>query len=109
MRRAAIPVSAAAWFAAGAVALALGSAPARAHVAPSAGDNNRYIKLTPLPDRVRLAYTIFYGETPGRELRARLDANRDGAIDDAESRAFGDRIARELAAALDVVVDGQPR
>jgi hypothetical protein len=80
--------------------------PAAAHVAPSVGDNNRYLKLTPLGDRVRLAYTIFYGEVPGAELRASIDANHDGAIDDAESHAFASRIARELAAALDVTVDG---
>src|SRR6185369_12131192 len=35
---------------------------AAAHVAPSVGDNNRYLKLTPLGDRVRLAYTVFYGD-----------------------------------------------
>ena len=81
-------------------------APAAAHVAPSVGDNNRYLKLTPLGDRVRLAYTIFYGEIPGAELRRTIDANHDGAIDDAESQAFGSRVARELAAALDVTVDG---
>ena len=79
---------------------------AAAHVAPSVGDNNRYVKLTPLGDRVRLAYTVFYGEVPGAELRVAIDANRDGAIDDAESQAFGDRIAGELAAALEVTVDG---
>jgi hypothetical protein len=81
---------------------------AAAHVAPSTSDNNRYLKLTPLGDRVRLAYTVFYGEIPGAELRRTLDANHDGAIDDAESGAYGDRIARELAAALEVTVDGAP-
>ena len=81
-------------------------APAAAHVAPSVGDNNRYLKLTPLGDRVRLAYTVFYGEVPGAELRRAIDANRDGAIDDAESHAFGSRIAGELAAALELTVDG---
>src|SRR5262249_38121065 len=80
--------------------------PAAAHVAPSVGDNNRYLKLTPLGDRVRLAYTIFYGEVPGAELRKTIDANHDGAIDDAESEAFGGRVAGELAAALDITVDG---
>ena len=97
MRRAFAPLLAAiAWLA----------APAAAHVAPSVGDNNRYLKLTPLGDRVRLAYTIFYGEVPGAELRKTIDANRDGAIDDAESQAFGVRVAGELAAALDATVDG---
>jgi len=82
---------------------------ADAHVAPSTGDNNRYLKLTPLGDRVRLAYTVFYGEVPGAELRKAIDANHDGAIDDAESQAFGTRIADQLAAALELTVDGARR
>jgi hypothetical protein len=82
---------------------------ADAHVAPSVGDNNRYLKLTPLGDRVRLAYTVFYGEAPGAELRKAIDANHDGAIDDAESQAFGARIADQLAAALELTVDGARR
>lgn len=79
---------------------------AAAHVAPSTGDNNRYIKLTPLGDRVRLAYTVFYGDVPGAALRHAIDANHDGAIDGAEAQAFADRIGREVAAALDATVDG---
>src|SRR5262245_49235308 len=97
MQRALVPAIAAAWLAAGAAA---------AHVAPSVGDNNRYLKLTPLGDRVRLAYTVFYGEVPGAELRKAIDANHDGAIDDAESQAFAVRTADEIAAALEVIVDG---
>ena len=38
----------------------------RRHVAPSVDDNNRYLKVTPLGDGVRLAYTVFFGEIPGR-------------------------------------------
>jgi hypothetical protein len=90
------------WLAAGALPIR----PAAAHVAPSVSDNNRYLKLTPLGDRVRLAYTIFYGEVPGAALRKAIDADHDGAIDDAESSAFGGRIADELAAALTATVDG---
>ena len=90
-----------------AVALALSAVQARAHVAPAVGDNNRYLKLTPLGDRVRLAYTVFYGEIPGAGLRGAIDANHDGAIDDSESRAFGTRLAGDIARALDVAVDGK--
>jgi hypothetical protein len=103
MQRARGPAIAAAWLAAG---LAIGLGTAAAHVAPSVGDNNRYLKLTPLGDRVRLAYTVFYGELPGAELRKAIDANRDGAIDDAESQAFANRTADDIAAALEVIVDG---
>jgi hypothetical protein len=90
--------------------LALGAvSAASAHVAPSVDDNNRYLKLTPLGDRVRLAYVIFYGEIPGARLRPAIDADHDGAISDAEGQAFGVRIGAEVAAALDVSIDGAPQ
>jgi hypothetical protein len=88
------------------LAITLAAAHADAHVAPAVGDNNRYLKLTPLGDRIRLAYTVFYGEVPGATLRQTIDANHDGAIDDAESQLFGDRLSREVAAALDITIDG---
>ncbi len=79
---------------------------ARAHVAPSVDDNNRYLKLTPLGDRVRLAYTVFYGEVPGASERQHIDTNHDGSLSPAEAKAFGDRIAAQVGPALDVEVDG---
>jgi hypothetical protein len=84
------------------------AATAQAHVAPAVGDNNRYLKLTPLADRVRLSYTVFYGETPGAELRQALDRNHDGAIDDRETEAFGEQLAGEIAGSLVVTLDGVP-
>lgn len=93
----------------GALVLAItvgAAAAASAHVAPSVDDNNRYLKLTPLGDRVRLAYVVFYGEVPGARLRSTLDTDRDGSIGDAESRAFGGKLAAEIAGALDVSIDG---
>src|SRR6476659_7409472 len=88
-----------------ALALTLAAVQASAHVAPAVGDNNRYLKLTPLGDRVRLAYTVFYGEIPGAGMRGAIDANHDGAIDDRESQAFGARLAAEIARAVEVTVD----
>jgi len=84
----------------------VGPGQAAAHVAPAVGDNNRYLKLTPMGDRVRLSYTVFYGEIPGAGMRGAIDANHDGAIDDGESQAFGARVAGEIAAALEITVDG---
>ena len=77
-----------------------------AHVAPSVDDNNRYLKLTPLGDRVRIAYTVFFGEIPGAGERRGIDANRDGQISDAEAHAFGERLAGQVAAAVELDVDG---
>lgn len=83
--------------------------PAVGHVSAAVGDNNRFLKLGVLGDRVRLAYTIFYGEVPGRALRAALDADRDGQITDGETAPFGERIARDVAAAVELWIDGVPR
>jgi hypothetical protein len=80
---------------------------ADAHVSPSVDDNNRYVKVSPQADRVRVAYTVFFGEVPGAALRPRLDANKDGAISDGEAQVFGDRIAAEVIAALDLEIDGK--
>ena len=78
-----------------------------AHVAPSVDDNNRYVKLTPQADRVRLAYTVFFGEVPGAALRPTLDADHDGAISDGEAQAYGDRLAADVLAAVELAVDGK--
>jgi hypothetical protein len=80
-----------------------------AHVAPSVDDNNRYLKVTPQADGIRLAYTVFFGEIPGASERKLLDANRDGQIDAAESKAFGDKLATQVASALDLELDGKPQ
>jgi hypothetical protein len=88
------------------LAAGLAATHAVAHVAPSIDGNNRYVKLTPLGDRVRLAYTVFYGEVPGAGLRKAIDTDGDGTIAEAESQAFGTALAPELAAALEVTVDG---
>jgi hypothetical protein len=89
------------------VVAAVTVAPALAHVAPSVDDNNRYLKVTPQSDRVRLAYTVFFGEVPGRTARPSLDTNKDGAIDDAEAQVYGDRLAAEVIGSLDVAIDGK--
>ena len=78
------------------------------HVAPSVDDNNRYLKVTPLHGGVRLAYTVFFGEIPGASERRSIDENRDGRIDDAEAQRFADKLAAQVAAAIDIDVDGSP-
>ena len=83
------------------------TATAAAHVAPSVDDNNRYLKVTPFGDRVRLAYTVFFGEVPGAIARRDIDTNRDGQLSEAEGHAFGLAIASQVAAGLLVEVDGK--
>jgi hypothetical protein len=81
---------------------------AQAHVAPSMDDNNRYLKLTPLGDRVRLAYTVYFGEVPGAAVRRTIDADHDGRISDAESHAFAVKLGEQVRAGLAITIDGEP-
>jgi hypothetical protein len=81
--------------------------PAGAHVAPSELENNRYILLAPLGDRVRLAYTVYMGQVPGRTARGRMDRDRDGRISDAEADEYGRQLAAQSAPRLSLVVDGR--
>lgn len=88
------------------LAITLVGAIALAHVAPSVDDNNRYLKVTPQGDRVRIAYTVFFGEKPGSRMRPGIDRDHDGMLSDGEAQAFADQLAGEVAAALEVTVDG---
>ena len=88
------------------LAITLAGLPAAAHVAPSVDDNNRYLKITPAADRVRVAYTVFFGEVPGAQMRPALDANRDGQISDDEAQAFGKKLASEVGGSLELTIDG---
>jgi len=77
------------------------------HVAPSVDDNNRYLKLTPLGDRVRLVYTVFFGEIPGASERRTIDIDHNGRISEAESHTFAVRLAADVADGLQLEVDGR--
>jgi hypothetical protein len=87
-----------------AITCLLGSADA--HVAPSVDDNNRYLKLTPAADRIRLAYTVFFGEVPGRQMRPSLDVNKDSVLSEDEGQAFASKLSREVADGIELTVDG---
>ncbi len=89
------------------LAITIAAPQAVAHIAPSVDDNNRYLKLTPAADRVRISYTVLFGEVPGAQTRKTIDANRDGTISDDEASAFGTRIAGEVGPSLEVTVDGK--
>lgn len=90
------------------VVVATWAAAAAAHVAPSNDDNNRYLKLAVAPARVRLAYTVFFGEVPGSAARRAMDADRDGVLTSGEQRAFAEQLARELAERVTLAVDERP-
>lgn len=91
-------------------ALAVVGAPrlVEAHVAPSEDTNNRYVKLTPMADRVRLAYTILIGQAPGRIARQALDQDGDRVVSEAEADAWARDFGAAVLAELELTVDGLP-
>lgn len=89
------------------IAGALGVAPAVAHSPPSELTTDRYLKVTPMGDRVRLAYTIVYGQVQGAALRRQLDRDRDGRIADAEAEVLGEQLDRQVASDLHLAIDGR--
>ena len=78
---------------------------AEAHVAPSVDDNNRYVKLTPAADRLRIAYTVFFGENPGRQMRPGLDTNKDRLLSEDEGAQFAAKLSREVADGIELTID----
>jgi hypothetical protein len=89
-------------------AVSVGAWSSFAHVAPSERENNRYLLVAPLGDRVRLAYTVYMGQVPGRGARARMDADGDRRLSDGEARRYGDEVAAQVAPRLSIEVDGRP-
>jgi hypothetical protein len=87
--------------------LVLAPAMAHAHVAPSEDTNNRYVKVTPMADRVRLAYTILIGQAPGRIARQQLDADRDRVVSEAEADAWAQELGARVLAELSLTLDGE--
>jgi hypothetical protein len=86
--------------------VALGARLAAAHVAPAMDTNNRYLRLAPMGDRVRVAYIVYIGEIPGAQARLRMDRDGDGQLADAEAQAYGDEVAQAVADGLEITVDG---
>ncbi len=81
---------------------------ASAHIQPSINENNRYLKLQLLGDRVRLVYTVYIGERPGQQARPLMDRDRDGVIGDDEASLYGTELGNTVAASLTIAIDGAP-
>lgn len=87
--------------------MALASRTAIGHVAPAVKENNRYIKVTVFPDRVRVAYVIYYGEIPGQRARQEIDRNGDDLISESETEALAAVWMRRVERATSVTLGGQ--
>jgi hypothetical protein len=82
---------------------------AAAHPEYAAATVNRYLEVDLVaPDRLRLAYTELVGPAPAAALRKAADANGDGKLDAAETRALGDRLRAAVTAGLELSLDGKP-
>jgi hypothetical protein len=89
------------------VALApLWPATGAAHPVTSRTENNRYVKLTVTEGRLRVAYSVLYGELPSFYARRSMDRDGDGQISPAEARAYADEVATRFAAASALTVNG---
>jgi hypothetical protein len=80
---------------------------ARAHPEFNPLTINRYVKFDLLSgDELRLAYTVLFGAAPAEAARREFDANHDGRLDDAETRALGESLKKEVLGGLALTVDG---
>ena len=79
-----------------------------AHVGSDEKVNNRYYKLTPMSDRVRVAYTIFFGRQPSLEIRRGMDLDGDRKISESEKNSYREQLAREVFKVVSVELDHSP-
>jgi nickel/cobalt transporter (NicO) family protein len=68
---------------------------------------NHYTGITVGPDGIAVRWVLDMAEIPAFAARRQMDANRDGAIDPAESAAWLDAMLPGLIEELDLRVDGQ--
>ena len=70
---------------------------------------NRYAKIVfEGPERVRLVYTILYGDGPALPARKSVDLDANGRIDERERGLLGARAQAQLGAGLIVTLDAKP-
>ncbi len=80
---------------------------AEAHVGSDEKTNNRYYKLSPMADRLRVVYTIFFGRQPGNALRRQMDRDRDRNISESEKHAWKEEMADAVMASVQVEQGGR--
>lgn len=69
---------------------------------------NRYARIEPAADAVRIAYAIDMAEIPTFQEMSTIDRDRDGTVDDLERTAYLEFRVPELLRNLRLTVDGKP-
>jgi nickel/cobalt transporter (NicO) family protein len=69
---------------------------------------NRYSRLEVSSDKVRVFYVLDMAEIPTFQEMGRLDTDGDGAVSEAEKKAYAAVKAREIASRLDLQINGNP-
>jgi nickel/cobalt exporter len=69
---------------------------------------NRYSRIEPAGDGVRIVYVLDLAEIPTFQERPNVDADRDGQLGEAERERYADRSAEELRGSLKLTLDGAP-
>ena len=90
-----------------AIAVFASAGHAAAHPEYASATVNRYLEVDLVaPDRMRLAYTELVGPQPALRARKAADANGDGKLDAAETRALGETLRAAVAGGLELTIDG---
>lgn len=69
---------------------------------------NRYTRIEPGTDAIRLRYVIDMAEIPAFQELATIDTDRNGAVSEAEGAAYIERSLPQLVAGLHLTLDGKP-
>lgn len=68
---------------------------------------NQYSRIEPMGDGVRIHYVLDLAEIPAFQEQARLDADRDGRVSDAERDQYARARAEELGRNLHLTLNGE--
>jgi len=69
---------------------------------------NRYSRIEPAGDGVRIFYVLDMAEIPTFQEKARIDADRDGRVTDTERARYAEARANELLGNLHLTLEGAP-
>src|SRR4030095_15306058 len=69
---------------------------------------NQYSRIEPAADGVRIVYVLDLAEIPTFQEKARIDADRDGKVTDAERERYAEAQVEAIRRNLHLTLDGTP-